>query len=169
MIASDLTPDPARVAYLEYLQPKPEVPAYWPLANVIRRGSADEFPRVPEDASLVIGRAQECHIGLRPSDPFQVWAVEEVALTTVRLDRCARIERRLRDQAVIRVELDWDDDRAELARVAGEGLAGDPRGVAPKLRGTPPGLRMDDRSLGQAGAGGPGRWELDGGPGRPGP
>ncbi len=139
MLADALPPDAARAYYLEAMKPRPDQPPSWPKANAIKRGEAAEVPRVAEDAAAIIGRAQECFGGFMPSNLFQVWAIDQVSVATLRLDRCGRAERRIRDLAVIRAELSWDDDRAGRAAELGARISKNPPSIASQLRFDPHG------------------------------
>ncbi len=111
----------------------------WPGANAIKRGVAGEFPRVAEDAAAVIGREQECFGGFMPQNGWQAWLLEQLAVTTLRIDRCGRAERRLRDSATIRAALDWDEERASRAEAAGARIGEAPAAALAELRSTPHG------------------------------
>ncbi len=140
MFADAMLSETGRPDFLEALKPKPPgSPPTWPGANAIKRGEAGEFPRVADDAAALITRAQECFQGLIPQDCFHAWLLDQIALTTVRLDRCGRADRRLRDLAAIRAALNWDEDRVVQAEAAGRRIAEGPRAVVADLRSTPHG------------------------------
>ncbi len=110
-----------------------------PLANALKTGTADDCPRVPEDAFAVNARAAEWYMSLRPQNLYHAWLVDQVAITSLRIDREGRVERRLRDRVVLRAELFWDDDRSLEAEELGDQLASAPSKVVNKLRRTPQG------------------------------
>jgi len=76
-----------------------------PLANVLKTGTDADCPRVPEDAAAVNSRTLRWYRGFAPQDYFHCWVVEQVSVTTLRIERAARIERRARDRVVLRAEL----------------------------------------------------------------
>jgi hypothetical protein len=94
---------------------------------------------VPEDLELLQRRSLECYEGLRPKDCYQGWIVDQVAVLTVRVDRCSRMERRARDKVCLRACLTWDDDRNLEAKILGNRLASNPSEIVEVLRRTPHG------------------------------
>jgi len=66
---------------------------------------------VPEDAELVQKRSEEFFKTLRPQNNLHCWYVSQISLTSLRIDRGERIERRVRDKIAIKAELFWDSDR----------------------------------------------------------
>ncbi len=140
MFDLDLVSETGRADFLESLGPKGRgAPPARPSANVIKRGELAEFPRVAEDASAVITRAQDCHLGLRPQDAFQAMLIDQMAVTSIRLERCGRAERRMRDRAVMRAEVSWDEDRAIEAEALGGRIGEAPASIVKQLRATPHG------------------------------
>jgi hypothetical protein len=89
---------------------------------------------VHEDASVIQGRAGGFYDTLSPQNDFHAWCVSEVALTTFKIDRCQRMERRARDKLALRAELCWDDDRKLDATLLGEQLGNRPEVVVDQLR-----------------------------------
>ena len=110
-----------------------------PLANGLKTGTEADCPRVPEDAAAVIARAGSWYLGLKPQNLYHAWLVDQVAITSLGIDRLGRIERRLRDRVVLRAELFWDEDRKLEAEELGEKLAHSPPKVVNLLRRTPQG------------------------------
>ncbi len=141
MFADAVLSRTSREDFLEVLRPGPEGQERpgWPGANSIKRLEAGEFPRVPEDAEALIARSQDCYLGLQPENPFQGWLIDQVGVTSLRLDRCGRAERRMRDLAAMRAALDWDEVRDARAEAAGRGIAESPHSVVVGLRGGPHG------------------------------
>ena len=76
---------------------------------------------------------------IKPQNEFHAWMVDQMAVTSVRIDHNGRIERRLRDRAVLHAEKFWDDDRRLETERLGSGLASHPAIVAEQLRRTPHG------------------------------
>src|SRR4051812_18325934 len=79
-------------------------------ANALKHGLCASVV-VAEDARLVQQRASDWFDALKPQNEFQSWLVDEVAVISLRIDRCERMERRARDVKAMRAELCWEDDR----------------------------------------------------------
>jgi hypothetical protein len=94
---------------------------------------------VPEDARTVTGRALQFFDTLRPQNDFHCWVVSEVSLTTFKIDRAERMDRRVRDKIAIKAELSWDEDRKLEVEYLGEQLGNRPAIVVEKLKATPQG------------------------------
>ena len=108
-------------------------------ANAIKHGLCASAV-VPESLELLQQRALECYEGLKPKDSYQGWIVDQVAILTVRVDRCERMERRARDKVSLRACLTWDDDRRlEAIRPRRNRLASNPSEIVEVLRRTPHG------------------------------
>ena len=104
-------------------------------ANALKHGLCASVV-VPESAELINGRARNFFQTLRPQNNFHCWLVSEISLTTIKIDRCARQERRIRDKVAIKAELTWDDDRKLEATLLGSQLANRPEVVVEQLRRT---------------------------------
>ena len=104
-------------------------------ANALKHGLCASVV-VAEDAQLVQGRAREFYQTLRPQNSFHCWLVSEISLYSVRIDRCERQERRVRDKVALKAELTWDDDRKLEATLLGSQLANRPEVVVDQLRRT---------------------------------
>ena len=116
--------------------------------NAIRHGLASETLILPEEeAAAVAARVVAWTPALRPVGEYDAWLVEEVALSSVRIDRCRDHEIALRSRAARRAALCWDLDRRDLAEELGAKLGKKPSIVARKLRDQA-GLRLADRALG---------------------
>src|SRR3954467_10045387 len=115
-------------------------------ANALKHGLCATVV-VAEDAQLIQKRASDWFDALKPQDEFQSWLVDEVAILSLRIDRCERMERRARDLKAMRAELCWEDDRRLDAVRLGGLLPRRPDEVVEELRRTPPGC---------GGLGGPG-------------
>lgn len=94
---------------------------------------------VPEDAKLVYERSSEFFNTLKPQNDYHSWVVTEIALASLRIDRCERNERRLRDKKSLGAELFWEDDKKLEASLLGEQLGTRPEIVLEQLRRTPQG------------------------------
>ncbi len=105
-----------------------------PLANAIKLGLAEESPRVPEDSRAVLERAGLYLNSLAPQHAWHAWILEQVSVTTLKIERVGRIDRRRRDLAALRAETSWDADRRLDAEVIGLGLPDQPAVVVEKLR-----------------------------------
>ena len=107
-------------------------------ANALKHGLCASVV-VAEDVKLVQQRASDWFDALKPQDEFQSWLVDEVAIISIRIDRCERMERRARDVKAIRAELCWEDDRRLDAIRLGGLLSKRPDEVSEELRRTPQG------------------------------
>jgi hypothetical protein len=107
-------------------------------ANALKHGLCASVI-VVEDVFLVQDRAAEFFNTLKPQNEFHCWLVNEVALDSIKIDRCERIERRVRDKASLRAEFCWEDDRKLEAIALAERLPYEPEKVVEQLRGTPQG------------------------------
>ena len=94
---------------------------------------------VPEEPALIQARAEELYRAFKPYTDYQAWQVAQAAVLTVRIDRCGRSERRVRDKACLRAELTWDDDRRMEAEVLGGMIGKRPAETVEALRRTPHG------------------------------
>src|SRR3954468_7214301 len=79
-------------------------------ANALKHGLCASVV-VAEDARLVQQRTSDWFDALKPQSEFHSWLVDEVAIISLRIDRCERMERRARDVKAMRAELCWEDDR----------------------------------------------------------
>ena len=104
-------------------------------ANALKHGLCASVI-VPEDAQLVQSRARDFFKTLRPQNHFHCWLVTEISLISIRIERCERTERRIRDKVAIRAELFWDDDKRLEASLLGEQLGNRPEVVVDQLRRT---------------------------------
>ena len=107
-------------------------------ANALKHGLCASIV-VPESAELVQARSSQWYFALKPQNPHQGWLVDQVAILSLRIDRCERTERRERDKVCLRAELTWDDDRRLEAEVLGGLLARKPAETVETLRRTPQG------------------------------
>src|SRR3954471_17012658 len=107
-------------------------------ANALKHGLCASVV-VAEDAKLVQQRASDWFDALKPQDEFQSWLVDAVALISLRIDRCERMERRARDVKAMRAELCWEDDRRLDAVRLGGLLTKRADEVVEELRRTPQG------------------------------
>ncbi len=139
MFSEDILSETGRADFLEALKPRPGEAPRWPTASAIKRGEAGEFPRVGDDLRAIVSRGQDCYHGLRPTNGWQGWLMDQVAVTTLGIDRCGRSERRSRDRSAIRAGVNWDEDRMLAAEVLGKRIAEVPQVALGDLRGTPHG------------------------------
>ena len=107
-------------------------------ANALKHGLCGTVV-VAEDPELVKQRSHAYFWSLKPQNEFHSWLVEQAAIVSIRVDRCQRMERRLRDKVSLRAELTWDDDRRLDAEVLGGLLAKKPAPTVETLRRTPQG------------------------------
>jgi hypothetical protein len=94
---------------------------------------------VAEDPKTLRKRSLQFFDALRPLDDFQCWAVCEVSLLAIKIERAALMDRCVRDKIAIKAELSWGDDNRFDAEMLGEQLGNRPAVVVEKLRATPQG------------------------------
>jgi hypothetical protein len=70
---------------------------------------------------------------------FVDWLKNQVNVTTGRIDRAQKVERKLREQAILQATICWDSDRRIEAEILGAKLEKDPTEVVAGLRLTPQG------------------------------
>jgi hypothetical protein len=107
-------------------------------ANALKHGLCASVV-VAEDAKLVQRRASDWFDALKPQNEFQSWLVDEIAIISLRIDRCERMERRARDVKAMKAELCWEDDRRLDAVRLGGLLSKRSDEVVEELRRTPQG------------------------------
>jgi hypothetical protein len=107
-------------------------------ANALKHGLCASAV-VPESLELIQQRSREFFDTYKPQNEVHVWMVDQAAINSIRIDRCMRIERRVRDKMSLRAELTWDDDRRMEAEVLGRSLAKDPSATVQALGSTPQG------------------------------
>src|SRR5690606_34780028 len=81
-------------------------------------------------------RAAEFAAEFAPRTPYRRWLVAQVALATVRIDRCAALADHDAARRAERAALCWDEDRRAEAEHLARRLASDPPRLAPALRRT---------------------------------
>ncbi len=105
--------------------------------NALKHGLAALSLVLPdEEAAAVAARVEEWTPALKPQDAYDEWLVEQVAASSVQIERCRALDATLRDRQVSRAALCWDEDREADAEELGARLAKSPATVARKLRGT---------------------------------
>ena len=102
-------------------------------ANALKHGLCASAV-VAEDVALIQQRSREFFDTMKPQNEVHVWMVEQAALASIRIDRCQRIERRVRDKMALRAELTWDVDRRFEVEVAARHLSKDPFATVQTLR-----------------------------------
>ena len=104
-------------------------------ANALKHGLCSSVV-VPESLEVVQQRDLEWYYTLKPQTEYHSWLVEKIAIVSLRIDRCERIERRIRDRRSLHAEITWADDRRLEAEVIGGTLASRPGEVVEELRKT---------------------------------
>jgi hypothetical protein len=107
-------------------------------ANALKHGLCAAVC-VPEDPEQIQARAEMFFKTFKPTTDYQAWHVDRAAVVSVRIERCERMERRVRDKDSLHAELTWDDDRRLEAEVLGGRLPGRPAETVEALRRTPHG------------------------------
>ena len=104
-------------------------------ANALKHGLCAAVV-VPESLELIQQRSGKFYDTLKPQNEVHVWMVEQAAILSIRIERCQRIERRVRDKISLRAELTWDNDRRFEVEVLARSLAKDPAATVEALRRT---------------------------------
>ncbi|WP_435009958.1 hypothetical protein P12x_001177 [Tundrisphaera lichenicola] len=138
MIVSDARREANRRNALKSTGPKTPEGKERSRANALKHGLCSAIV-VPESVEAIQERSSAYYYTLKPQNQFHGWLVNEVALISLRIDRCERIERRVRDKISLRAELTWDDDRIAQAATLGAQIGKRPEEVAEALRRTPQG------------------------------
>ena len=94
---------------------------------------------VAEDPQLVEQRACDWFQAMPPQNLHECWVIDEMALTSLRIDRVERMERRTRDLRRLEAELNWEDHQRILVEEIAANLANAPASVVERLRMTPQG------------------------------
>ena len=92
-----------------------------------------------EDVYRLQNSGTEYFNTLKPQNEFHCWLVNEAALDSIKIDRCERVDRRIRDKAALRAEFCWEEDRKLEVIALAEQLPFEPEKVVELLRGTPQG------------------------------
>ena len=95
---------------------------------------------VAEDVTLLTDQANSIDQAFKPRNGWQDWLTSTIATIMVRLNRCERIERKLRDYASYRAIDFWEDDQIVEVETLATKLERDPAQVVANLRTTPAGL-----------------------------
>src|SRR6185437_15412203 len=111
--------------------------------NALRHGLAGAGVVLPDDEEHAVARrAEDWAAFLDPAGDRDDWLVEQVALESVRLDRCQHQERARRAADAARAEVAWDDDRRIDAEALAAGLAKKPALLRRKLEMTTQGCDL---------------------------
>ena len=95
-------------------------------ANALKHGLCATVV-VAEDLELVQQQSSQWYYSLKPQNEYHSWLVDKIAIQSLRIDRCERQERRLRDRKSLQAELAWDEGRKLEVEVLAGKLAGRPR------------------------------------------
>jgi len=104
------------------------------------RAGLTEPSVVAEDIDLVNNQVRDLYFAFKPRNGWQDWLTGAIATLLVRIDRCERIERKLRDYASYRAIDFWEDDQTLEVETLASKIDRDPGRVVAKLRQTPAGL-----------------------------
>src|SRR5262249_30999417 len=81
-------------------------------------------------------RAEKWATVMKPVDPIEAWFVGQLAVESVRVERCQGDERVLMVRQALHAESGWDEDRRLAAEELGAGLSNNPALVVRRLRQT---------------------------------
>ncbi len=105
--------------------------------NALKHGLAGARVVLPEDEEAAVrARAAEWHSSLKPSNAYELWLAERIAVASIRIERCEWLERERRKRLADRALDDWEEDRRIAAEKLGANLAHDPCAVALALQQT---------------------------------
>jgi hypothetical protein len=138
MLVSEAKLKANRANALKSTGPKTEEGKARSRANSLKHGLCASIV-VAENLEVVQQRSSEFFDTFKPQNEVHVWMVDQAALNAIRIERCQRIERRVRDKMALRAELTWDDDRKMEAEVVARSLSMDPSATVIALRSTPQG------------------------------
>ncbi len=99
-------------------------------------GPFDDLPLPDEERAAVQTRADQWCSSLKPNNTVEMWLLEQVALQSIRLERCQVDEAVQRDTLARRAIETWDNDRALEAEKLAKTLPLTPAAVASQLRST---------------------------------
>ena len=97
-------------------------------------------PVVAEDAALLEAQARDINQAFQPRNGWQDWLTTTIAMNITRLNRCERIERKLRDMASYRAIDFWEDDQKLAAETLALKLAKEPGKTVAGLQRTAAGV-----------------------------
>jgi hypothetical protein len=100
--------------------------------NALKHGLCSKVV-VAEDPEAILARAEEITQTLPSVDGLDGWAAGQVAMNSLRIERCQSMEQEVRDRIVSRAEVTWDEDRGLEATLLGETLAKKPEAVSARL------------------------------------
>src|SRR5262249_18189916 len=111
--------------------------------NALKHGLAGSGAVLPEDdLALVEERTAAFRADLRPADAHEEALVEQMALDSVRLERCRKHFVVLCHDYAVRAQLCWDDGRRLEAEHLAARSAKDPARVSRQLRRTRQGCEL---------------------------
>ena len=94
---------------------------------------------VAEDVEALNAQANSIYLAFKPRNGWQDWLTSEIAVIMVRINRCTRIERRMREYASYRAIDFWADDQKVEVETLALKIHRDPARTVAKLRLTPVG------------------------------
>ncbi len=118
--------------------PKSEAGKNRSRANALKHGLCS-LTVVAETEELIRERTDAFVEEFQPEGEYPLWLAGQAALASLRIERCQRMERGVRDKVSIKAELCWDDDRRLDAVRLGQSIAKAPEFVVEQLRQTPQG------------------------------
>ena len=104
--------------------------------NALVHGLAAETLTLPVEAEAVAARVAAWSPTFGPSGEYDDWLMGEMALSSLRLERCQVLETALRDRSAARAASSWDEDREEEVEILGRKLTRSPSVVMHQLRAT---------------------------------
>jgi hypothetical protein len=105
-------------------------------ANSTKHGLCSTVVVHPDDASALAVGSADATASPPAGKGFDGWLQGQVALSTVKLERCHAMELAVRSRVVLRASTTWDDDRRLEVVLLASKLAGRPEEVVARLRET---------------------------------
>jgi len=103
--------------------------------NALKHGMAAEKLVLPDqEAGVIAARIIAWTPSFQPRDAYDDWLVEEVVVSSVRIDHCRAHENSLRTRQAARAAYSWDIDRECDAEDLGARLSRSPATVSRQLR-----------------------------------
>ena len=117
--------------------PKTEAGKAVSRANALKHGLAGAGVVRPDaEADLVARRAAAWKVTFGPEDDYEDWLVDQLALASARIDRCAELDRAGRQELIDRAGTSWDADRRLAAEALAKRLSREPELVVLQLQQT---------------------------------
>ncbi len=102
--------------------------------NSLQHGLCSTVVVHPDDASKLAVGSVETPVMPRVAEGFDGWLAGQMAVSTIKIERCQAMERAARSKLALRASVTWDDDRRLDAINLASKLASRPEAVVAALR-----------------------------------